>query len=113
MQNMPSLDDLFERRQTYPDFEPQERLARLVGLDDQKSRLAKILGLLVNPQGLERRATKRLGKRTGSRSLKFSRRSVPRTARVPASNFDIFRLLSYQLWLNFCHCINFGVHVTA
>ncbi len=57
MQNMPGLDDLFERRQTYPDFEPQERLARLVGLDDQKSRLAKILGLLVNPQGLERWAT--------------------------------------------------------
>jgi SpoVK/Ycf46/Vps4 family AAA+-type ATPase len=58
MQNMPSLDELFERRQTYPDFDPQERLARLVGLDDQKSRLAKILGLLVNPQGLERWAAK-------------------------------------------------------
>ncbi len=54
MQTMPGLDDLFERRQTYPDFDPQERLARLVGLDDQKSRLAKILGLLVNPHGLER-----------------------------------------------------------
>jgi SpoVK/Ycf46/Vps4 family AAA+-type ATPase len=54
MQSMPGLDELFERRQTYPDFDPQERLARLVGLDDQKSRLAKILGLLVNPQGLER-----------------------------------------------------------
>src|SRR5947208_12063889 len=49
----PTLDDLFERRITYPDFEPQERLARLVGLDDQKSRLAKILSLLVNPAGLE------------------------------------------------------------
>lgn len=54
MQTMPGLDELFERRQTYPDFDPQERLARLVGLDDQKSRLAKILGLLVNPHGLER-----------------------------------------------------------
>lgn len=54
MQGMPGLDDLFERRLSYPDFDPQERLARLVGLDDQKSRLAKILGLLVNPQGLER-----------------------------------------------------------
>lgn len=53
MQGMPGLDELFERRLTYPDFDPQERLARLVGLDDQKSRLAKILGLLVNPQGLE------------------------------------------------------------
>ena len=58
MQNMPGLDDLFERRQTYPDFDPQDRLARLVGLDDQKSRLAKILGLLVNQQGLERWAAK-------------------------------------------------------
>lgn len=58
MQGMPGLDDLFERRLTYPDFEPQERLARLVGLDHQKSTLSKILGLLVNPQGLERWAVK-------------------------------------------------------
>lgn len=49
----PALDELFERRLTFPDFEPQERLARLVGLDDQKARLTKILGLLVNPAGLE------------------------------------------------------------
>ncbi|MEI1249873.1 ATP-binding protein [Rhizobium aouanii] len=58
MQNMPGLDELFERRQSYPDFEPQERLARLVGLDNQKSRLAKILGLMVNPQGLEKWAAR-------------------------------------------------------
>ena len=58
MQNGPGLDDLFERRVTYPDFEPQERLARLVGLDDHKTRLTKILGLLVNPQGLERWAAR-------------------------------------------------------
>jgi AAA+ superfamily predicted ATPase len=44
---------LFESRITYPDFELQERLARLVGLDDHKSRLAKILSLLINPAGLE------------------------------------------------------------
>jgi SpoVK/Ycf46/Vps4 family AAA+-type ATPase len=49
-----SLDELFERRQTFPDFEPKGRLARLVGLDRQKDRLTKILGLLVNPTGLER-----------------------------------------------------------
>ncbi|WP_341023872.1 ATP-binding protein [Brevundimonas diminuta] len=54
MNTKPSLNDLFERRQSFPDFEPQARLARLVGLDDQKSRLAKILGLLVNPAGLEK-----------------------------------------------------------
>lgn len=49
----PALDELFERRIIYPDFEPQERLARLVGLDDYKARLTKILSLLVNPKGLE------------------------------------------------------------
>lgn len=53
MSTRPSLDELFERRITYPDFEPQERLARLVGLDEQKARLTKMLGLLVNPAGLE------------------------------------------------------------
>ena len=45
MSTKPTLDELFERRITYPDFDPQARLARLVGLDDQKSRLAKILSL--------------------------------------------------------------------
>ena len=48
-----SIDDLFERRLIYPDHEPQERLARLVGLDGHKERLTKMLGLLVNPSGLE------------------------------------------------------------
>jgi AAA+ superfamily predicted ATPase len=58
MSAKPALDELFERRITYPDFEPQERLARLVGLDSQKTRLAKILSLLVNPSGLETWARK-------------------------------------------------------
>ncbi|MFN4163111.1 MAG: AAA family ATPase [Ferrovibrio sp.] len=58
MNMKPSLDELFERRITYPDFDPQERLARLVGLDDQKSRLTKILSVLVNPSGLETWAAK-------------------------------------------------------
>jgi AAA+ superfamily predicted ATPase len=53
MSTKPALDELFERRITYPDVEPQLRLASLVGLDEQKSRLTKILGLLVNPAGLE------------------------------------------------------------
>lgn len=53
METKPSLDDLFERRVSFPDFEPQERLSRLVGLDEHKARLSKILGLLVNPAGLE------------------------------------------------------------
>lgn len=52
-QTKPAIDELFERRLTYPDIDPQERLARLIGLDDQKARLTKILALLVNPTGLE------------------------------------------------------------
>ncbi len=48
----PSADGLFERCILYPDPEPQARLARLVGLDEQKERLTKVLALLVNPGGL-------------------------------------------------------------
>jgi AAA+ superfamily predicted ATPase len=48
-----NIDELFERRITYPDFAPRDRLAALVGLEDQKARLTKILALLVNPTGLE------------------------------------------------------------
>lgn len=58
METKPTLDELFERRITYPDFEPQERLARLVGLDEHKARLSKMLGLLVNLAGLEAWAQK-------------------------------------------------------
>lgn len=58
MQNAPALDELFERRLTYPDFDPQARLARLVGLDDHISRLSKVLGLLINPAGLEKWASR-------------------------------------------------------
>lgn len=58
MNAAPSLDDLFERCITYPDIDARDRLNRLVGLDDQKARLTKILGLLVNPQGLETWAKK-------------------------------------------------------
>jgi len=53
-----SIDELFEKRISYPDFEAQERLSKLVGLDDQISRLSKILGLLVNSKGLENWAKK-------------------------------------------------------
>lgn len=53
MSNKPTLDELFERRLSYPDIDAQERLGRLVGLDDHKARLTKILALLVNPAGLE------------------------------------------------------------
>lgn len=46
-------EGLFERRITYPDFGPQERLTRLVGLDVHKARLTKMLSILVNPHGLD------------------------------------------------------------
>lgn len=49
----PSVDGLFERPIVYPDVESQERLARLVGLDEQKTRLTKLLAFLVNPNGLQ------------------------------------------------------------
>lgn len=58
MNTKPSLDELFEHRISYPDFDAQERLGRLVGLDSQKNRLSKILGLLVNERGLKSWADK-------------------------------------------------------
>ncbi len=53
-----NLDELFERRLSYPDVDTKDRLARLIGLDDQKARLTKILSLMVNPVGLEEWAKK-------------------------------------------------------
>jgi SpoVK/Ycf46/Vps4 family AAA+-type ATPase len=46
------MDDLFEQRVVYPDPDSRDRLNRLVGIDEQKARLGKILSLLVNPGGL-------------------------------------------------------------
>lgn len=48
----PKFDELFEQAVTYPDPDMQERLARLVGLDNEKETLSKTLGLLVNSAGL-------------------------------------------------------------
>lgn len=47
----PSLDELFDRRLSYPDPDAAKRFARLVGIDSAKSRLSKLLGVLVNPAG--------------------------------------------------------------
>ncbi len=60
-----NVDELFERRITYPDLAPRDRLAALVGLEDHKSRLTKILALLVNPTGLETWARKHHPKMNG------------------------------------------------
>ncbi|SPP92641.1 MULTISPECIES: AAA family ATPase [Bradyrhizobium] len=54
MNMKPTLDDLFESRLTFPDPLARQRLAALVGLDDHKQRLMKILGLLINPDGLKK-----------------------------------------------------------
>lgn len=52
------LAALFERRMSYPDPNAKIRLDRLVGIDDYKARLGKILGILVNPAGLEKWAAR-------------------------------------------------------
>lgn len=47
------FEGLFERKMTFPDILPQERLSRLVGLDGHKARLSGVLSVLVNPTGLD------------------------------------------------------------
>lgn len=49
----PSFQDLFEPAISCPDADLRERLNNLIGLDDHKERLSKILGLLVNPKGIK------------------------------------------------------------
>lgn len=44
---------LFESTMLLPDPDAQERLSRLVGLDEQKTRLSKMLGTLINSAGLK------------------------------------------------------------
>jgi len=58
MNTSPAMNGLFETAISYPDFDAQERLSRLVGLDDHKDRLTKMLSLLVNPQGLKQWAAR-------------------------------------------------------
>ncbi len=53
MTTQSSIDELFDRCITFPDVEARERLHRLVGLEDHKTRLSKMLGLLINPSSLE------------------------------------------------------------
>lgn len=50
--NKPSFDEIFEQAIVYPDVDMKQRLDRLVGLDEQKAQLTKMLSLLVNPAGI-------------------------------------------------------------
>ena len=58
MNSVVNVHELFERSISYPDFDARDRLSQLVGLDEHESRLVKILGLLINPAGLEAWARK-------------------------------------------------------
>lgn len=53
MNTKPNLDELFGSRITCPDVDLKERLDALVGIDHHKTRLAKIISLMVNPFGLK------------------------------------------------------------
>lgn len=50
--DQPTIDELFDRRLAFPDIGASKRLARLVGIDEARTRLTKLLGVLVNPAGL-------------------------------------------------------------
>ncbi len=47
------MENIFEQAISYPDLDYRERFNDLVGLDDYKQRLSKILILLINPNALD------------------------------------------------------------
>ena len=49
-----SLNTLFDRRVVFPDIDVRDRWEQLVGIDVQKDRLTKMLGLLMNPSGIHK-----------------------------------------------------------
>ncbi len=73
MHSAAASPDLFGYRMTFPDVDAKERLARLVGLDDHKLKLTKMLGILVNPSGLEAWARKHHRESNGLLSAVLSR----------------------------------------
>lgn len=48
-----SLNEIFEHILNYPDIDAQERFNRLMGLDDKKNSLSKLLGAMINPIGVK------------------------------------------------------------
>lgn len=53
-----NIDNLFDRRATFPDSSAKKRFELLVGLDEVKDRLVKSLAVLVNPDGVQAWAKK-------------------------------------------------------
>jgi AAA+ superfamily predicted ATPase len=51
MTNSFDTSALFERAIQYPDPDARARLGRMIGIDEEKARLSKLLGLLVNAAG--------------------------------------------------------------
>ncbi len=51
---MIDVQALFERQMAYPNPDARDQFNRLIGLDDQKDRLRKMLTLLVHPRALTR-----------------------------------------------------------
>jgi AAA+ superfamily predicted ATPase len=49
---------MFDRRLDFPDLDARKRFTRLVGVDAAKSRLTKLLGILINPDGPAKWAAK-------------------------------------------------------
>lgn len=49
----PSFSELFESTVSYPDPDLQDRLGLLVGLNDTKEKIKKILSILINPDGVK------------------------------------------------------------
>ncbi|PAW93905.1 ATPase [Mucilaginibacter sp. MD40] len=56
--NKPTFAELFEQTIVFPDPDMHDRYGLLVGLDDTKETLKKILGLLINPDGVAKWAKK-------------------------------------------------------
>ncbi|MDK9683649.1 AAA family ATPase [Pseudoalteromonas shioyasakiensis] len=48
------INSLFENSRQFPDYEAQMRLDRLIGLDDYKTRLTKMLSVLIDPRSMEK-----------------------------------------------------------
>ncbi|HEY4502097.1 MAG TPA: AAA family ATPase [Candidatus Paceibacterota bacterium] len=58
MEEIIDINSLFDRRLSFPDPGALKRFSQLVGIDDTKSRVAKLLAVLVHPDGVKEWAAK-------------------------------------------------------